>query len=154
MWRPGRYVATLVGLCTLATYPIAHRSCVAKNRAREASTLLEVLGDRIAAYAKANGRVPPTAAGPTPQPSCCTRGGTCAADAAMWSAPGWRQLEFSVDGDFRYTYQYVPDPSGRSAIVRATGDLDCDGTTSTYELTLTVSGNDVRRAWSIRKPNE
>lgn len=154
MWRRARYMALLVGLCAIATYPTAHRSCVAKNHAREAAGLLAVLGDRIAAYVKTNGLVPKTAAGPTPQPSCCARGGICAVDATMWSAPGWRQLEFSVDGNFRYTYEYVPDPSGRSAVVRATGDLDCDGTSSRYELKLTVHGNEVERAWSITQPDE
>lgn len=154
MWRRARYLALLVGLCAIATYPTAHRSCVAKNHAREASSLLTVLGDRIAAYVKTNGRVPKTAAGPTPQPACCARGGACAADAAMWSAPGWRELEFSVDGKFRYTYEYLPDPSGRAAIVRATGDVDCDGITSRYELNLTVTGNQLERAWTIAEPNE
>ena len=154
MWRRVRYLAVLLGLCAIATYPTAHRSCAAKNRAREASSLLELLGDRIAAHAKANGRVPPTAAGPTPQTPCCTQGGTCTTDAATWSAAGWRALEFSVDGTFRYAYEYIPDPSGRSATVRATGDLDCDGVLSRHELTLTVNGKDVERVWSIRDPKQ
>lgn len=154
MWKRMRYLATLLGLCALATYPIAHRSCVANNRAREATSLLEVLGERITAHVKATGRVPATAAGPTPHPSCCTRGGTCPPDAAMWTSPGWRALAFSVDGDFRYTYEYVPNPSGQSATVRATGDLDCDGVPSRYELTFIVNGNAVTRLWSIKEPTE
>lgn len=149
-----RYLLTLVGLCALATLPTAQRSCTAKNRAREATELLAVLGDRIADRVKATGHVPPTPAPLTPQPACCQRGGTCTSDAATWSGAAWRELEFSIDGRFRYAYEYIPDPSGRSAVVRATGDLDCDGKASTYELKLSVSGNGVERTWSRKDPYE
>ena len=154
MWRRVRYVLVLIGLCAIATCPAAKRSCTAKSRAREADDLLEVLGERVAAHVKATGRVPPTAAPPTPRPSCCEQGGTCSYDADTWSAPGWRELAFSIDGTYRFTYEYAPDPSGQSAIIRATGDLDCDGTSSTYELKLTVSAGDVTRAWSRKDPYE
>jgi hypothetical protein len=72
----------------------------------------------------------------------------------LWNQPGWRELGFSVDGPYRYTYSYVPDPSGQSAIVRAVGDLDCDGTSSLYELKLTVVGTLVHRSWRRLKPYE
>jgi hypothetical protein len=71
-----------------------------------------------------------------------------------WSAQGWRELGFSVDGPYRYTYEYMPDPSGQSAIVRAVGDLDCDTVTSLYELKLTVAGATVRRSWHRKNPYE
>lgn len=154
MWPRLRYLGTLVALCALATLPIAQRSCTAKNRAREATQLLAGLGDRIADHVRATGGIPTIAAPRTPVLPCCPRGGTCTSDAAMWNAPGWRALEFSIDGPFRYTYEYLPDPNGRSAIVRATGDLDCDGKISTYELKLVVKGNDVERAWSRADPYE
>jgi hypothetical protein len=157
MWRRVRYLLALVGLCAIATCPTAKRSCTAKSHAREADDILDVLGDRIAAHVAATGKVPPTAAPPTPRPSCCEQGGTCSEDATTWSAPGWRELGFSIDGSYRYTYEYAPDPSGTEAIVRATGDLDCNGTLSSYELKLTVkpgTEREVERAWSRKDPYE
>lgn len=146
-WRRLRYVLLLIALCAIATCPAAKRSCTARNRSREAENLLTALADRIAYLVATTGKLPATPAGPTPVPSCCEQGGTCKPDAAAWSAAGWRDLAFSVDGEYRYTYQYLPDPSGQSAVVRAVGDLDCDGTTSLYEVRLSVTGTMVRRTW-------
>ncbi len=148
MWgRRLRYVLTLIALCAIATCPAAKRSCTAKNHSREAEDLLNVLAERVATSIATTGKVPPTAAGPTPQPSCCEQGGTCKPDDATWDAPGWRALQFSIDDPYRYTYQYLPDASGHSAILRATGDLDCNGAAAVYELTLTAKGTSVTRAW-------
>lgn len=149
-WRRLRYVLLLIALCAIATCPAARRSCIARTRAAEADQLLGYLADRVAAHVAATGRVPPTAAGPTPEPGCCARGGTCTADAALWSAPGWRELGFSIDGDHRFSYQYAPAPSGLGATLRATGDVACDGTARVVELKLTVAGGQLLRAWSHR----
>ncbi|MDB4958348.1 MAG: hypothetical protein JWO36_5917 [Myxococcales bacterium] len=154
MWRRVRYILALLALCAIATCPAAKRSCTAKNRAQEADDLLGVLADQVAATVAMTGHVPLTPAGPSPQPSCCEQGGECKPDAAAWTAPGWRDLQFSVDGAHRYTYQYLPDPSGSFAVVRATGDLDCNGTSSLYEVKLTVHGLLVERAWSRKDPYE
>jgi hypothetical protein len=153
-WRKLRYVVALIALCSIATCPAAYRSCTARERAREAEDLLGVLADRVAHVVATTGKVPPAAAGPTPAPSCCEQGGTCSPDAATWNAQGWRELAFSVDGPYRYTYQYLPDAGGQSAVVRATGDLDCDGTSSLYEVRLSVTGTTVRRTWHRQNPYE
>ena len=148
-WRRLRYLLLLITLCAIATCPAAKRACTAKTRAAEADQLLGYLADRVAAHAQATGRVPPTPAGPTPQPGCCERGGgVCAPDPALWTNPGWRELGFSIDGDHRFTYQYAPDPSGLSATVRATGELDCDGQPSEVEIKLTVVGGKLSRVWA------
>jgi len=148
MWRKLRYVLSLIALCAIATCPAARRSCVAKNRAREADELLNVLADKVAQHVATTGRVPATAAPLTPTPSCCEQGGTCAPEAATWAAQGWRELQFSIDGPFRFSYEYAPDPSGLSAIVRAVGQADCDGPPQTIEISLTVKGTDVERVKS------
>ncbi len=154
MWRRVRYVLLLVALSALATCPAAYRSCTAKRHAREAEALLDTIADRVAATVVATGKVPPLPAGPTPLPSCCDRGGTCEPDDTTWTAPGWRALGFTIDGDYRYTYQYVPDPSGTSAIVRATADLECDGTPSQFELRLVVAGASLERTWTKKDASE
>jgi len=153
-WPRVRYVLALLGLCAIATCPAAKRTCVAKHRAREAEQLLAYLGDRVEQEVARTGKVPPAAAGPTPVPGCCAQGGACSPDDKLWDAPGWRALQFTIDGDFRYTYEYVPDPSGTSAIVRATGDLDCNETRAIYELHLVVKGTTVERSWVRKDPYE
>jgi hypothetical protein len=149
-WRRLRYLLLLIALCAIATCPAARRSCVAKTRAAEADQLLGYLADRIAAHVAATGRVPPTAAGPTPEPGCCERGGTCPADPTLWSAAGWRELGFSIDGEHRFSYQYAPEPSGLLATLRAVGDLACDGEVRVVEVQLTVAGGQLLRTWSHR----
>jgi hypothetical protein len=150
MWRRLRYVLGLAALCALATCPSAKRACTADIEARESDQLLDYLGDRIAEVVATTGKVPPVAAGPTPVPGCCEQGGACSADSVQWDAPGWRALGFSIDGAFRYTYQYEPDQTGESAIVKATGDLACDGSVRTDELHVSVDsdGKSVTRTWS------
>jgi hypothetical protein len=155
MWgRRLRYALTLIALCAIATCPAAKRSCTAKNRSREAEDVLNVLAERVATAVATTGKVPALPAGPAPLVSCCEQGGVCKADASVWTAQGWRDLQFSVDGEHRYRYQYVPDASGQSAILRATGDLDCDDVSSLYELKLTVKGTSVARAWHRKDPYE
>lgn len=153
-WRRVRYVVFLVALCAIATCPSAKRSCTAKSRAREAEDLVGYLADRVVAAIAANGRVPATAAGPTPSPACCEQGGTCSPDPAIWNTPGWQALAFSIDDDHHYSYSYIPDPSGRSAVIRAVGDLDCDGVAATYELEIRVDSQGVHRKWSRQHPYE
>src|SRR5690606_20295642 len=99
------------------------------------------------------GKLPP-GAGPTPSLSCCEQGGTCSPDPATWAAPGWVALDFSIDDEYRFTYEYAPDPSGTSATLRAIGDVDCDKQTSVYEVKLTVSSGVVLQAWTETDPYE
>ncbi len=153
-WRRLRYVLALIGLTAIATCPTAKRACVAKQRAKEATELLEYLGDRVADAVTATGQVPPLAAGPTPQPACCEQGGACTPDAKLWDAPGWRALGFSIDTPFRFTYEYAPDASGASAIARATADLDCDGHRLTVELQLRVVNGKLERSWTRKTASE
>ncbi|HEU5141958.1 MAG TPA: hypothetical protein VFU04_02255, partial [Solirubrobacterales bacterium] len=72
--------------------------------------------------------------GPTPALGACCRGGRerCDPDPALWEAPLWRELGFSLDHAHAYAYSYASD--GERFTVRAQGDLDCDGVYSTFEL--------------------
>lgn len=148
MWRRLRYVLLLVALCAIATCPAAKRSCTAKARSAEADELLEYLAERVASHVATTGRVPATPAAMAPQPGCCEQGGVCKPDGAIWAAQGWRELGFSIDGEHRFSYEYVPDASGLSATVRAVGDVECAETPTTVEVRLTVIGGKVSRVWS------
>lgn len=152
-WRRVRYVLLLAALCAIATCPAAKRACTAKSQAQEAEDLLGYLAEKVSLSYLANGKLPPGAP-PTPRPSCCEQGGTCSPDPAVWAAPGWAGLAFSIDDEYRYTYEYAPDPSGTSATLRAVGDLDCDGKSSLYEVKLTITAGQVFRSWTRTDPYE
>lgn len=153
-WRRLRYLLLLAALCSIATCPSAKRACTANTRAQEAEDLLGYLVAKIAAVHASTGRFPPTPAGPTPVPSCCEQGGACAADPTAWASAGWRELGFSIDDSYRYTYSYVPDPSGMSATLRAVGDLDCDDLRSVREVKVSVVAGKVVRTWTRTDPYE
>jgi hypothetical protein len=152
-WRRVRYVLLLTALCAIATCPAAKRACTAKTRAKEADELLSYLAEKVTLSYLRTGKLP-AGAPLTPRPSCCEQGGTCSPDPATWAAPGWSALGFSIDDDYRYSYEYVPDPSGTSATLRAIGDLDCDGKSSLYEVKLTITGGQVFQSWARTDPYE
>lgn len=65
--------------------------------------------------------------------------------AGDWTTPGWVALGFSAPTPTYYQYTVIATGSGRNATVtiRATGDLDGDGTPSTFERTAHVEGDEV-----------
>jgi hypothetical protein len=155
MWRKVRYLLVLLALCAMATCPAARRAWLRRERAREAPLLLDTLGDRVEAVWKERGRFPAEPAGPTPPVgACCDQGGTCAVDAAQWQQGGWAVFGFSIDDPHRYSYQYEVAPDGKSAVVRAIGDLDCNGVRATYEVRLVPDGRRLRREPSETAPLE
>ena len=153
-WRRLRYLLLLAALCSIATCPSAKRACTANTRAQEAEDLLSYLADKVSTAYTSTGRFPPTAAGPTPVPSCCEQGGACEPDPTVWETAGWRELGFSIDDSYRYTYSYAPDPSGTTATLRAVGDLDCDDLRSLREVKLSIASGKVVRAWTRTDPYE
>ena len=155
MWRRVRYVILLVVLCAIATCPVARRRWRTKERAREAPLLLAVLADRVEAVWKERGRLPQEPAGPTPRVGlCCDEGGECPVDATQWQRHGWAALGFTIDDPHRYSYQYQPVDGGKAAVIRAIGDVDCDGTRGTYEVRLEAEGDHLRRTSSVTAPYE
>ena len=60
-------------------------------------------------------------------------------NAKTWSHPTWRALNFSVREPFLYQYEYVSNATAFTA--RAIGDLDCDGVSSTFEITGTLGAD-------------
>lgn len=72
--------------------------------------------------------------GPTPPlGTCCQQGGTCQPNPAWWNAEPWKSLHFAVDEPHRYSYEYRAETDGGFTVL-AYGDLDCDGTYSTFSM--------------------
>jgi hypothetical protein len=152
MWRRARYWILLVGLAAMATCPAAWRDFRKKQRSEEAPELLRYLASLVRAeYAERGGRFPQQSVGPTPPINrCCEQGGACEVDKALWQDPAWRALRFTVDEPHLFVYQYQVVDGGRAVVLRAFGDVDCDGTPSTVELRLDPgAGDDLAERWTF-----
>ena len=137
----------------------------AKSKATEARAhLTKLYGSARAYYVDAavpgsievSPQFPEPSAGPTPPlGSCCKgEGGRCAPDSALWDRDPWRELEFSMDDPHRYSYQYKVDNAHKRITVSAYGDLDCDGTYSTFSMTGTAAGGEAPPAPELERTNE
>lgn len=57
--------------------------------------------------------------------------------------PSWQDIRYSSDRPTYYAYDFVTAKDGRSAVVRARGDIDGDGITSLFELDVRMDAHDV-----------
>ena len=90
----------------------------------------------------ASANAPKTFPNPTTTPSpalgtCCAAGGKCVPAAADWDTPQWAALQFEMSKPHLYMYDFVPSVGvvgSQEFMAFAYGDLDCDGTYSTFSL--------------------
>jgi type II secretory pathway pseudopilin PulG len=127
-------VVGAVGVMAAVAIP-AFMKYTRKSKTTEASARLDEISDAAIAYYGAHHALPPSVAS-TPEPgACCHRPeGRCSGAAMDWSA--WKTLGFHIDEPFDYSYAFDVDATGFTA--RAVGDLDCDGTFSTFEMAGTL----------------
>lgn len=78
---------------------------------------------------------PKSAAINPPLGDCCKQRGKCSpGDGTLWDDPSWVALDFAMTDPHYYSYQFTVGPDDRSYTALAYGDLDCDGTYSTYSV--------------------
>lgn len=89
--------------------------------------------------------------GPGPGANCCGgKDGECAPAPAQFAAdPGWAALGISIDQPTEYQYSFTSD--GHTLTARAIGDIDCDGTSETWTLTMGIRADGQPTA-SLQKP--
>ena len=84
---------------------------------------------------------PDQSSGQTPAAKCCGTAASavnpvneCAPVAADWAGGAWQQLNFKMtDKPFRFNYTFTGGAATYTAV--AEGDLDCDATTGTTQIT-------------------
>ncbi len=143
------FIVFFVGVSSAVAIP-AFMKYIKKSKTAEARELIYKMYQGARAYYMDPGmsagglqaaapQFPEPSAGPTPPlGACCQAGGKCAPRASLWETAPWNALMFSVDDPHYYSYQYVVVDKQRQFVVRAFGDLDCDGEFSTFEMTGTV----------------
>src|SRR5262249_25836046 len=93
-------------------------------------------GSLLARYFPGTAPASPSTSG-SPGPCCPNK---CSPSTTLWTNETWVALNFSVDDPFYFSYQYNSSASNAAATFTASafGDLNCDGTYSTFQRMGTV----------------
>ena len=126
-------MAAVVGVLAAIAIP-AFQKYVNKSKTAEADQFVKKIYDGARHHHITKGWLPPSV-GPSPQAPCCPD--KCQPDPSLWRDPAWIALQFSIDDPHYYSYEFIN--SGSEFTVRATGDLDCDGFFSTFEMIGTIN---------------
>ena len=131
-----------VGVMAAVAIP-AFMEYMKRSKPSEASLQLNKIGKAAKISFAETGAYPIGDAALLPAKACCGQPmNKCAPDAAAFAKdPVWNKLEFSVDEPTTYQYRYHSD--GKTLLVEAIGDADCDGAMATFKLEgdLTADGN-------------
>ena len=141
----------MIGVLAAVAIP-AFLQYTRKSRTQEAVEGVERLYSAVAAEYAAKGKLPESV-GPTPALGrCCASGSKCPADPTLWQASPWQALGFAVTTEHHYSYSVISE--GGTVTVRAQGDLDCDGTYSTFAIGARVVGKTLERAGELARTDE
>jgi prepilin-type N-terminal cleavage/methylation domain-containing protein len=126
-------VVAIIGILAAIAIPMFADS-MKKSKKSEAMIQLDKLGKKAAEEYITNATFPTAAAPLTPAVDCCTQNfgnkRKCQVVAGDWAVATWQALDFTMDKDFYFQYQYAPGANVYAATAR--GDLDCDTTFITY----------------------
>jgi hypothetical protein len=131
----------LVGtLSSIGIYAVRHY--LAQSKLAEAKSTVGAVSRDLVAYmemenvtGKRATRFPPSA---PLTPAKVPSGTKYVPDGSTWSHPTWKAIRFEMDMPCYYSYEIVTSRDGKTATVRAHGDLNGDGKLSTIERTLTI----------------
>ena len=124
-------------ISALAIYGV--RRYIGQAKMAEARSNVAVIAKNLGAYvaSKAAKRFPKTA---PRTPATIPAGTKVKPDAKTWSHASWKAIGFQLEEPHYYSYEYETSRDGKHVTVRAHGDLDGDGVTSRFELTLEITG--------------
>jgi type IV pilus assembly protein PilA len=149
-------VVAIIGILAAVAIP-AFMDYMKRSKRTEATLQLNKIGKNAKrAYIENTRYVTGTATQAPNKPGgggCCGGSGAspnhCAPDPVGFGNPVWKQLDFRIDEDSLFYYDYSGTATTFSAA--ATGDLDCDDTEITYVMTGTaVNGSPV---YSLSEPS-
>ena len=145
-------VVAIIGILAAVAIP-AFMDYMKKSKKTEASLQLNKIAKNSKVYYNTNAQFVQGDA--TAMPAAFSAGTTCKMPkgADDWAGDTtWAALDFQVDEDNLFQYDY-----GAQSLIAATataeGDLDCDGTSITYLLTLDATGGNANASISEPPPN-
>ena len=146
-------VVAIVGILSSVAVPAFMRNA-RKAKTSEARVMVERLYNNARSYfseeynARGSGSVLarqfPATEVLTPAISCCSSPGyRCAPSVAIWSTPSWIALKFAMTDPHYFRYAFVSSGTETSSqfSAQAYGDLNCDGTLSTFEMIGSVQSD-------------
>ena len=149
-------VVAIIGILAAVAIP-AFMKYMRKSKTTEATQGIKKIYDGARSYyleentARGTGAIIakqfPVTAAITPATKCCSSaGGKCAPAPSEWddAAGSWNALKFSMEDPFYFQYEYVSSGTDTTSqfTARALGDLDCDGTFSTFEMAASINAAD------------
>ncbi len=98
----------------------------------------------------------PSSIGPTPAKGiCCSKyDGECPGNEEWWQGQTWKTLGFSIPQAHQYSYEYTLNDDKKSFVLRAYGDVDCDGVYSVYSLYGAIADDDVHTSGELKIENK
>lgn len=126
-----------VGVMAAVAIP-AFTKYMRKATSTEATQGIKRIYDGARTYYLERHKMPPAIALTPAAGACCGQpDDKCVPDDKQWAE--WKAIGFLMDEPYRYSYQLDADATGFTA--RAIGDLDCDGTYSTFEMAATIAAD-------------
>ena len=142
-------VVAIIGILAAIAIPAFSRY-VKKSRTSEASGHLNKMWSGSVAYFEADhadtagvlmSKQFPGAAGPQEATCCGGPGDKCPGSSTIYNDPVWVAINFNIPDPHNFRPIYASNATGTSSTftARANGDLDCDGTFSTFQRQGKVS---------------
>ncbi len=138
-------VVAIIGILAAVAIPMFLDS-MKSAKSSEARVQLTKMRDRAKTTYLTDNNYPNQVTALTPATTCCVQdiGGKKRCKGASpgdWDVPSWQALDFEIDEDFFFQYQYTGGGTGPASTysMSAVGDLDCDLTTITYTVTGSVT---------------
>jgi prepilin-type N-terminal cleavage/methylation domain-containing protein len=139
-------VVAIIGILAAVAIP-AFMDYMKKSKKTEASLQLNKLAKNSKVYYSTNASYVVGDAGALPTMTTCKGAVTTA-----WAADSiWATLDFQIDEPNLFQYDYTGATTDATA--GAEGDLDCDGTTIIYSLTLTAPNGNASAVITEPPPN-
>ncbi len=127
--------AATIGVLAAVAVP-AFMDYMKKSKKTEAALQLNKLAKNLEVAYMTNNEFPKGTVPLTPATSCCDGPNHKCFDGAVWKNPIWQALDFQIDDPHLFRYGY--ESNGKTFMVKAVGDLDCDGNEIAYVLTGVV----------------
>ncbi|MFO0624296.1 MAG: prepilin-type N-terminal cleavage/methylation domain-containing protein [Polyangiales bacterium] len=124
-------VVVILGILAAVAIPAFTRYVKRSKTSEATGNLAKIYQGEVSYYqASAERQSTATFINATANPSGAPSSGKYAANVAAWNQPGWREIGFTLDtGSY---YQYTATGATDSFTATAVGNLDGDGTNSTF----------------------
>lgn len=129
-------VSALVGMgAALAVYGV--KRYIVRAKIAEARAHVAQISQRLREHAEGAGQGSLPKSAPL-TPAKVPPGTKIRSDRSAWQHPSWRAIDYFIEREHYFAYEFVTAKDRKSAVVRAHGDLNGDGNITLIESTVTV----------------